>query len=85
VYPAMKERHDALPPPNEKGDPIMKHIEPCSTFARRFATWATLVTVLAATGCATERQATLVAAHGDVSGLTTPTLPMQDECVACEP
>jgi len=81
----MKERHDALPPPNEKGDPIMKHIEPCSTFARRFATWATLVTVLAATGCATERQATLVAANGDVSGLTTPTLPMQDECVACEP
>ena len=63
----------------------MNSIELCSTFARRFATWATLVAVLATAGCATERQATLATAHGNVGSLTTPTLPMQDVCVACEP
>jgi hypothetical protein len=81
----MNERHHALPPPNETGNPIMNNIELCSTFARRFATWTTLVAVLAATGCAMERQSTLAAAHANVGGLTTATLPMQNECIACEP
>jgi len=63
----------------------MNNIELCSTFARRFATWATLVAVLATAACATERQAALATAHGNVGGLTTPTLLMQDECVSCEP
>jgi len=63
----------------------MNRIELCSTFARRFATWAMLVTVLATAGCATERQAERAAAQGNVGSLTTPTLPMQDQCVGCEP
>ena len=63
----------------------MNSIELCSTLARRFATCATLVAVLATAGCVMERQADLAPAPGNVSRLTTPTLPMQDECVACEP
>jgi len=81
----MNERHDEWLLRDGKGITIMNSIELCSTLTRRFVTPAILVAVLATAGCATERQAPLAAAHGNVGGLTTPTLPMQDECVACEP
>jgi hypothetical protein len=63
----------------------MSSIELWATLTRRFATRAMLVAILATAGCVTERQAALAGAHGNVGALTTPTLPMQDECVACEP
>jgi hypothetical protein len=63
----------------------MNHMELYSTLARRLSKWALLIVVLATIGCATEREATLAAAAGNVGGMTTPTLPTQDECVACEP